>query len=340
MGLDPDGRRAEGRVSNKEGPDMDDQSGQAVTEIVCISQNYDLKAEFEAGFARSEPELRLCRPDEVRDPGAIRYCLSHDPAPGAFEAYPNLAMVCSWGAGVDKFVGAVTLPEGVILNRMTDPAQADMMAAFATYYVTGWHRKMFDYPAQQAARRWHEIDWTPNAEVPVAVLGFGRMGSAIVRALGGLGYPVRVWAGRARVEDGISVEAGKPALLDMAAGARVLINVLPLTEATEGILAEPLFNAMREDALLVQLARGGHLVEDDLLAALDRGRPAMAALDVFDAEPLPQDHPFWGHDRVFLTPHVGSAASDDGVARSVARAIRAFENGQNPEGFVDLARGY
>ncbi len=313
---------------------------ESAAEIVCLSQNYDLKSEFGAGFVRSVPHLVLSRPEEVADPATIRYALSHDPAPGAFDPYPNLKLVCSWGAGVDKFLGAVELPDGVILNRMTDPGQADMMAAFAAYYVTGWHRKMFDYPDQQSARIWREIDWTPNADVTVGVLGFGRMGAAIGRSLKTLGYPVRAWAGRARVEDGISVEAGDAALLDIAREARVLVNVLPLTPATEGILSARLFDVMREDSLLVQLARGGHLVEDDLVDALARGRPAMAALDVFATEPLPQDHVFWGHPKVFLTPHVGSAASEDGVAQAVARAIAAVDAGQRPEGFVDLARGY
>lgn len=319
---------------------MSDSTGQPRTEIVCLSESYDLKSEFGGGFERSEPHLFLSRPDEVGDPGTIRYALSHDPAPGAFDPYPKLKMVCSWGAGVDRFIGAVTMPDGVILNRMTDPGQADMMAAFAAYYVTGWHRKMFDYPRQQAERVWREIDWTPNSHVPVGVMGFGRMGAAIGRSLRTLGYPVRAWAGRARVEEGIEVEAGEAALMEIAAASRVLINVLPLTPATEGILNARLFEAMREDALLVQLARGGHLVEADLLKALDRGRPAMAALDVFETEPLPEDHAYWGHPKVFLTPHVGSAASEDGVARAVARAIRAVEAGETPEGLVDVSRGY
>ncbi len=319
---------------------MAERGDEAKAEIVCLSQSYDLKAEFEAAFVQSEPHLGLVRPEEVTDPSAIRYALSHDPAPGAFDPYPALKMVCSWGAGVDKFLGAVELPDGVLLNRMTDPGQADMMAAFAAYYVTGWHRKMFDYPAQQSGRIWREIDWTPNVDCPVGVLGFGRMGAAIGRSLTTLGYPVRAWAGRARVEEGIAVEAGEAALLDIAATVRVLVNVLPLTPATTGILSAKVFDVMRDDGLLVQLARGGHLVEGDLLVALERGRPAMAALDVFATEPLPQDHVFWGHPQLFLTPHVGSGASEAGVARAVARAIAAVEAGQMPEGLVDLARGY
>ncbi len=311
-----------------------------MTDIVCLSPGHDLKAYFEKDFARDAPELRLLRPDEVGDPGAIEYALVHAPGPDDFKPFPNLRMLCSWGAGVDALMRHPALPEGVVINRMTDPGQAEMMAAFAIHYVTGWHRGMFRYPADQAAKRWVENDWTPNAAVTVGILGYGKMGAAIGRAARVLGYPVQAWASRARVEDGVEVMSGEDAFDALVREARVLVNVLPLTEATTAILNAELFAKMRDDALLVQLARGAHLVEADMIPALDAGRPAAAALDVFATEPLPQDHPFWTHPKIMVTPDAGSAAMNDGVVRAIMRAIAADRNGEQPEGFVDRARGY
>lgn len=311
-----------------------------MTAVVCLSEGYDLKDQFGPAFAQIAPDLTLFRPGEVIDRAAVRYVFAHAPAPDAFRLFPNLAMISSWGAGVDKLLMHPALPEGVIINRMTDQGQAEMMAAFALHYVTGWHRRIFDYPAQQRGRVWREIDWTANADFPIGILGYGNMGAAIGRALKVLGFPVWAWASRARTEDGVQLLSGDVALGSLVSDVRVLVNVLPLTEATYGILDAALLGKMRPDALLVQLARGAHLVEGDLIPALDAGRPAMAALDVFETEPLPDDHPFWRHPGIMLTPHIGSTASEEAVARSVARAIDAHKAGHDPEGLVDPSRGY
>ena len=119
-----------------------------------------------------------------------------------------------------------------------------------------------------------------------------------------------------------------------------LVNLLPLTPETEGLLSAEVFAEMRDDAILIQLGRGGHMVEEDLLSALDLGRPAMAALDVFANEPLPEDHPFWHHERVMITPHVASDAAPEVLARWVGDGIRQFEQDGTTKGLVDRRRGY
>ena len=311
-----------------------------MTPVVCLSRSHDLKKMFATAFASEAPDLRLMHPDEVEESAAVRVALVHRPGPADFDRFPNLGLICTWGAGVDALLFHPALPGDAMIARMTDPGQAAMMAATATFYVTGWHRDMFGYPAQQARREWREREWSANESVPVGLLGYGNMGAAIGRALRALGYPVSAWGSRARVEDGIEVGAGRDALDRLLGASRVVICVLPLTDATRGILNARTFAQMREDALLVQLARGAHLVEDDLIPALDAGRPGAAALDVFETEPLPTDHPFWGHPRIMITPHIGSSPTHAGVARSVARSVAAWKTGALPEGFVDRARGY
>ena len=227
-----------------------------------------------------------------------------------------------------------------MLCRMVDPGQADMIAAFAAHFVTGWHRGMFRYPSQQTRKVWSQVNWTANADCPVGLLGFGRMGAAIGRALIALGYPVSAWASRARSEDGITVLSGRAGLEQVLGTAKVVINVLPLTPLTRGILNCETLTLMREDSLLIQLGRGDHLVEDDLIIALDEGRPAAAALDVFTSEPLPRDHPFWSDPRIMVTPHAAGSPTDLAVAKAISRAISDIEAGRQPQGLVDRKRGY
>jgi len=310
------------------------------TDVVCLSEGHDLKTMFSAAFAEHAPRLRLLDPGEASVPSAVRFALAHDPSPDAFARFSGLRLISAWGAGVDGLLLHPGLPRDVALRRMIDPAQARMMAAFAAYYVTGWQRRMFDYPGQQAARQWRQVNATLPQDFPVGLLGHGRMGRAISAALTAMGFPVTAWAGRARNRDGVRVVAGADGFHTVISASAALINVLPLTPETRGILSAPAFARMRDDAILIQLARGAHLVEPDLIAALDAGRPALAALDVMATEPLPADHPLWSHPRVMLTPHVASAASLPGMARWVDEGIAAIERGETPEGLVDHARGY
>lgn len=312
----------------------------ARTDLVFLSEGFDLKSIYAEAFARHAPWLTLLNPDEVPEPGAIRFAMAYDPAPDAFQRFANLDLLCAWGAGVDGLLLHPGLPAGLMIKRMTDPAQAQMMAAFAGYYVTGWQRRMFDYPAQQAAGLWREINATLPQEFPVGVLGYGKMGAAIGRGLAAMGFPVTALASRARDEDGVAILSGPQGLKTVISESAALINVLPLTPETTGLLNAETFALMREDAILIQLGRGEQLSEPDLLKALDAGRPALAALDVTATEPLPAGSPLWTHPKIMLTPHAASTASPGGVAMSVAEGIAARLRGAVPEGIVDRLRGY
>jgi len=308
-------------------------------DLVCLCMQYDLKEMYGAGFA-GHPWIRLVFPDEVSDPAAIRHALAFRPAPDAFDAYPNLKLVCGGGAGVDALLAHPGLRPEIALTRMVNPEQARMMATFALWYITGWQRRMWDYAAQQRAEVWNTVNLVTPAEFPVGLLGFGNMARPLAQALTALGYPVTAFAGSPRDGGDVRIVTGPEGLAEIARGSRAVVNLLPLTEATRGILSAGFLDAMRDDAMLIQLGRGGHLVEADLLAALDRGRPAMAALDVMAAEPLPAGHPFWHHPHVMLTPHVASESDAATAARIIAESILAFERGERPAGLVDRDRGY
>lgn len=308
--------------------------------VVCLCDQYDIKAQLGPAFAAQGAGISLLRPSEVTAPEAIRHAIAIRPGPSAFDPYPNLALVCCGGAGVDALLAHPGLRPGVAITRMTDPGQARMMAGFALYYVVGWHRRMWGYPGQQAAEKWEALDWTPPGEFPVGVLGHGKMGQAVARSLVGLGYPVMAWARHAAPVCEVEVVTGPAGLARLAGRCRAVVNTLPLTPETRGILSAAFFRQMAEDAILIQIGRGGHLVEEDLIAGLAAGRPALAALDVTAVEPLPRGHPFWQHPKIMLTPHVASEAAPADAARAIAAAIRKFEAGEVPEGLVDRRRGY
>jgi glyoxylate/hydroxypyruvate reductase A len=215
------------------------------------------------------------------------------------------------------------------------------MASFAIWHIVNWQRQMQSYCEQQREANWSIINRTPPSKFPVGILGFGKIGSQLAAPLRMLGYPVTVLATSPRVmEDGTVVVSGDAGLREVIQNTRAIVNLLPLTEQTEGILSAETFAQMREDAIVINLGRGGHLVEGDLIAALEKGRPAAAALDTFAIEPLPKDHPFWKHDRVFVTPHVAGDADADDVAIFIAEGIQQFETGKAPTGLVDRSAGY
>jgi glyoxylate/hydroxypyruvate reductase A len=199
---------------------------------------------------------------------------------------------------------------------------------------------MWDYATQQSAGVWNVINLTTPSEFPVGLLGFGNMTRALSDALTTLGFPVTAYASGARDGGAVKVVSGPKGLAEIARNSSAVVNLLPLTDQTRGILNAAFFDQMRDDAILIQLGRGGHMIEGDLLAALEKGRPAMAALDVTATEPLPAGHPFWSHGKVMLTPHIAAESDPTSAARVIAEGIMRFERGEVPAGLVDRQKGY
>lgn len=277
------------------------------------------------------PDERLVRARgaEVRD-AEIDVALVANPPAGALQGLPQLALIQSLWAGVEKLLADPTVPMQVPIARMVDPAMNDAMAETALWAVLGLHRGTFDYAEQQRARVWQQRLLRRADEITVAVLGMGQMGRRCAQALARQGYRVLGW----HRADG---DAALPPLL---ARADIVLNLLPLTPATSGLFNAATFAQMRRGASLVNLARGAHVVDADLLAALDSGQVARAVLDVFETEPLPAAHPYWGHPRVTVLPHVAAPTDPRSAAPIAAANVRALRAGQPLAHLVDRARGY
>ncbi len=309
-------------------------------ELVCLCDDYDLKGIFGSAFEKAHPWIILINPADVSDPLAIHHAFAFSPGPDAFKPYPNLRLVSCAGAGVDAFVHHPGLAPDVVISRVKLEEQAEMIAGFAIWHIIGWQRKLLEYPAQQKLKEWSPINRTAPSTFPVGILGFGHMGGTLARRLHDLGFPTTAYGSTPRHDGGIDIVSGKEGLERIATTSRAIVNLLPLSNATTGILSAAFYSKMRDDAIIINLGRGGHLSEPDLITALEKGRPAAAALDTFASEPLPKDHPFWAHDKIMVTPHVAGDAEQTGVAKFVANGIKQFERGERPAGFVDRDRGY
>ena len=300
----------------------------------------DSAARWRAQLERLSRELDIRVWPEIRDPAEIDYALVWRPAPGLLAALPNLKLVLSLGAGVDHLLGDPQLPRHLPIVRLVDPHMTAAMSEYVVLQVLRLHRRDLDYRAQQERKDWRELDQKNAADRRVGILGFGELGQDAARKLSALGFDVAGWSRSAKTAAGIATYAGTAELPRLLARSEILVCLLPLTPETEGILDARTLALLPPGAALVNAARGAHLVEADLLAALASGHLSAAVLDVFGEEPLPLGHPFWHHPRVIVTPHVAAFTNPATAALIILDNIRRFEKGRPLLNRVDPARGY
>lgn len=316
---------------------------------VVLMSRAESAATWAAEIRRQAPEMDLrVWPHETEDlgPGDVDYVIAAKPPPGAIAAYPNVKAVLSLWAGVDHITADPDFPTHLPIARMVEEGLTRGMREFVVAQALNAHLKMPDYLRQQREGVWRPEIRGPHGteplvdEVTVGILGLGVLGSDCAAALRDFGFQVAGWARSRKAIAGVDCYAGDGERAEMLARTDILVNLLPRTAETENVLNAALFAELAAGAYLINVGRGEHLVEDDLIAALESGRLAGATLDVFRTEPLPQDHPFWTHPRIVVTPHVASITRvKTGVARLVS-AIRDFEEGETPAGVVDPEKGY
>ena len=291
--------------------------------------------ELDAELHRLAPDLDLRRWPAIGRADEVRFALAWNPPAGAFEGLPALRAVASLGAGVDTLVDRPDLPETVPVTRLAGPRLAADLAAYLVAMTVDWWKRLDE---QRHAGTWRPLP--PRRPPRVGLLGLGRMGRAAAHAFRALDLDVAGWNRSGQAPDGLAVEHGRAGLHRLAERSDVLINLLPLTPATRGIVDGALLAALPDDSLLINVGRGAHVVEGDLLAALDDGRPGRAVLDVFATEPLLDDHPFRQHPGVVVTPHVAALTDPREAAELALAQWRCIERGAAPPDAVDRVRGY
>jgi glyoxylate/hydroxypyruvate reductase len=285
------------------------------------------------------PELDFRIWPEVGDLAAIDFALVWQPPPGELARYPNLRAILSLGAGIDGLLAQPGLPD-VPIVRMVDPSLTRTMTEYVVLATLRHHRQFDHFEREQTEARWSYAFPPQAADRRVGVMGLGVLGSAAAASLAAHGFPVAGWSRETRQLSGIESFAGRAGLPAFLARTDILVCLLPLTRDTAGILNAATFAGLPRGAYLINVARGAHLVEADLIAALDSGQLAGATLDVFRAEPLPAANPLWRHPKVLITPHIASYASPLTAAEGVAANIRRARAGQPLLHQVDRARGY
>ncbi|MEP7296706.1 MAG: glyoxylate/hydroxypyruvate reductase A [Burkholderiales bacterium] len=309
---------------------------------ILVATNFD-ETEWQAWWPLLEAALpgeRLVRDRRDGDASDIDAALVGNPPRGALQDLPSLRLIQSLWAGVDKLMADATVPVAVPLARMVDPAMNATMAETALWAVLSLQRGFFDYAEQQRAGTWRQQALQRADELTVAVLGLGEMGRAAAQALVRQGYRVTGWSTREARVPGVLTHAGEAGLSRVLADANVVVNLLPLTPATRGLFNAKTFARMPRGASLVNLARGAHVVDADLLAALASGHIARAVLDVFHTEPLPPDHAYWSHPRVTVLPHIAAPTDPRSAAAIAAANVHALRAGRPLADLVDRARGY
>ncbi|MES1926679.1 glyoxylate/hydroxypyruvate reductase A [Salinisphaera sp. T31B1] len=296
-------------------------------------------ARWQALFAARAPSITFRRSDDPGDAADVDYLLSWQPPDDILGRFPSLRAIFATSAGVDQF-DLAAIPERVPVVRMFDPQIEAGVVEYASTAVLYLHREFDRYRHQQ-----HTRAWMPHAPLPatarrVGILGLGSLGRAIARRLVTLGFEVLGWARSAHTLPGVACFQEEDGLARMLAVTDILICMLPLTEATRGMLDRSLFEQLPRGACLVNMGRGGHLVEADLSAALDDGILRGAVLDVLDSEPPAPDHPFWSDPRILLTPHIAAMTNPDTAFDVLMANIERDRKGEAMIGRVDRWRGY
>lgn len=267
------------------------------------------------------------------------YAVVWSPPQALADGHPGLKAVFNLGAGVDALL-AVRWPEATALIRLDDAGMAVQMAEIACEAVIRHFRELDAFGAQAREGVWKRRAPRRRAEWPVAVLGTGVLGQRVAQALASFEFPVNGWSRTPRHLPGVTGFHGEEGLAACLAASRHVVCLLPLTPATEGILCRAHLQRLRPGGLVINLARGAHLVEEDLLALLDQGHLDGAVLDVFREEPLPSGHAFWRHPRIRVTPHVAAQTLRDESLDQIVRKMLAFDCGEPVAGRVDPRRGY
>lgn len=307
---------------------------------VLLSATTDLRGLFGAALAEIADHVEIVD-HPAPNPERVRLALGWRPPADALARYPNLAALCSIAAGVDNLLACPGRPPDLPVVRVVDPDQARAMSGFVLWHVIGHQRRFAAYADNQRDRIWRRLYPRDASAVPVGILGYGKIGRRVAGDLAALGFPVRAWSRTPQTADpGVTHHHGPEGLAGMLGDTEVLVNLLPLTPETRSILDTRLFSSLRSGAFLIQVGRGEHLIEADLLAALESGHLAGAALDVFATEPLPPAHPFWDHPAIRITPHEACEASPQAVARTLLAAADAVREGRLPPDTVDATRGY
>lgn len=284
--------------------------------FLIVSPGRDPKAWVEA-LENQHPGLNIYVYPEDHNKEEVEFALTWKHPRGLFKNYPNLKVIASMGAGVDHITSDEELPEHIKVTKVVDDMLSADMGNFILSLILQHQRNLLDYSKQQAEKQWQPKSYRRNKDVRVGILGLGTLGKKAAEILVNNNFDVHGFSRNPKEINGVESFSGEDQMDDFLAKSDILVNLLPLTPKTEKVLNKELFEKLPEGAYVINVARGEHLVELDLLEMIDNGHLSGAALDVFWQEPLADDHPFWEHPKVFITPHIASVTHPEAVVPQI-----------------------
>ena len=279
-------------------------------------------------FKRQAPDLDVRAWADRGDPADIDVVLGWRHPKGAPKHYPNLKLISALGAGYEHILGDQTRPKGVPVVRLIDLKLTQAMTEYVLLHVLRYHRQLPQFEQFQREGRWVKLPPPETEQRRIGILGLGALGIDATERLRALGFPVAAWSRSPKYVDNVEVFHGPSQLDAFAARSDILVCLLPLNAETHGVIGAKLLSKLPRGAYVINPARGGHVVDADLIAALDSGHIAAATLDVFHTEPLPADHPFWAHTKITNTPHIASTTNPRSAVLQIVDNIRRVRDGK------------
>jgi glyoxylate/hydroxypyruvate reductase len=260
--------------------------------------------------------------------------------PGLYSRLPNLKLIVGLQAGVDSLLNDPELPPGIPIVRACQPGGDQLIAEYVLMQVLMHHRNMAIFINDQRSHTWNKLPVPLASEGRVGFMGVGMIGRICAETVRDSGFQVAAWTRTPKQLDSVESFHGAEGLGPFLARSDILVNVLPLTADTENILNADLFAKLPKGARIINIGRGQHVADEDLMAALDSGQLAAATLDVFRQEPLPPENPLWAHPKIIITPHTARKSRPENVAPQVAEAVRRLLAGEPLTQLVDRDAGY
>lgn len=291
-----------------------------------------------AAAAIHAPDQTIDLFPNVSDPAAVEFLVAWTHAAEDLTNYPNLRAILCSGAGIEQFLDPAYGDIPVV--RLADTVMSDEMAQYALAWMMHFQRRFDVLATQQTARVWEVPPYQPAGDHVVGILGYGTIGRHIATAARALGYPTAAWSRSGTDDPAVHSFAGRDELPAFLAASSTVVNVLPATTETAGLISTDAFAAMADDAVFINIGRGATVDEDAVIAALDAGHLRAAVLDVTTIEPLPADSPLWTHPQVVITPHVAGSTQKHSAAQLIAQNIGRMLRGEVPYPLLDRSRGY
>jgi len=277
---------------------------------------------------------------EVIDTNSVHFAICWKPENNVLAQFKNLEVVQSAGAAIEHITNTQKLTNNIKISRVVDFHLSNDMYEFLLAAVLSYLKKISDYSYNQAHKKWKPTEYNTINSKNIAILGLGEIGGYVAKMFGDLGFKVKGWSASKKNIPNVKSFVGESELSAFLKDSDILINLLPLTNQTEGILNMKNLRQLNKEAFLINVGRGEHLIDDDLIELLDDSFISGALLDVFRNEPLPESHPFWTHSKIRITPHIASVTNIESVSNQIVENYKRYIENKELLNTVSLIKGY